>query len=100
MLHIINKSPFDRNALDSCLRLASPGSSILLIEDGVYAALANADHAQRITDRMKDFSFFVLGPDVSARGLSDSPLIAGIESVDYEGFVDLVAEQDVAQSWL
>ena len=38
MLHLVNKSPFDRNALDSCLRLANPGSSVLLIEDGVYAA--------------------------------------------------------------
>jgi len=41
MLHLINKSPFERTALDSCLRLAKPGSSILLIEDGVYAALEN-----------------------------------------------------------
>lgn len=100
MLHLINKSPFERNALDSCLRMARRGSAILLIEDGVYAALANAAHAEKITDRIGDFSFYVLGPDVAARGLSDKSLIEGVGVVDYEGFVDLVAEHDVTQSWL
>lgn len=100
MLHLVNKSPFERNALDSCLRMAGAGSSILLIEDGVYAALAKAAHAEKIIERMEDLSFFVLGPDVAARGLNDARLIEGIEVVDYEEFVDLVAEHDVTQSWL
>ncbi len=100
MLHLINKSPFERNALDSCIRLAKPGASILLREDGVYAALAKAAHAAIISGRMKEFTFYVLGPDVAARGLNDTPLIEGIDVVDYEGFVDLVAEHDVSQSWL
>jgi len=100
MLHLINKSPFERQALDSCLRVAKPGSAILLIEDGVYAALAKAAHAEKIISRMVDFSFYVLGPDVAARGLSDKSLIEGIDVVDYEGFVDMVAEHDVTQSWL
>ena len=100
MLHLINKSPFERTALDSCLRLAQAGSSILLIEDGVYAAMQNAAHAEKIAGRMEDFSFYVLGPDVAARGLGDTPLIEGIDVVDYEGFVDLVAEHDATQSWL
>lgn len=100
MLHLINKSPFERNALDSCLRVAKSGASILLIEDGVYAALGKSAHADKIVSRMEDFSFYVLGPDVAARGLSDTLLIDGINVVDYEGFVDLVAEHDVTQSWL
>ena len=100
MLHLINKSPYDRNALDSCLRLAQPGSSVLLIEDGVYAALSKADSAQAVSKRMEDLTVYVLGPDVSARGLDDTPLIDGINVVDYGGFVDLVVEHDVAQSWL
>ncbi len=100
MLHLINKSPTERNALDSCFRLAKPGGAILLIEDGVYAAVAKADHAEKISSRMNEYSFFVLGPDVAARGLSDIPLIDGITVVDYDGFVDLVTEHDVTQSWL
>ena len=100
MLHLINKSPFERTALDSCLRLAQAGSSILLIEDGVYAAIENAAHAEKISRRMDDFSFYVLGPDIAARGLNETPLIGGLTIVDYEGFVDLVAEHEVTQSWL
>lgn len=100
MLHLINKSPFERTALASCLRLAQAGSSILLIEDGVYAALKNAGCAAEIAGRMGDFTFYVLGPDVAARGLGDMPLIDDIKVVDYEGFVDLVAEHDATQSWL
>jgi tRNA 2-thiouridine synthesizing protein B len=100
MLHLINKSPTERNSLDSCFRLAKPGGAILLIEDGVYAAVAKADHAEKISSRMNEYSFFVLGPDIAARGLSDIPLIDGITVVDYDGFVDLVTEHDVTQSWL
>lgn len=100
MLHLINKSPFDRNALDSCLRLAKAGSSVLLLEDGVYAAMSKADSAEAVGKRMEDLTFYVLGPDVSARGLDGKPLIDGINVVDYGGFVDLVVEHEVAQSWL
>jgi len=100
MLHVINRSPSDRNALESCLRLARPGDSILLIEDAVYLALAYTAHAEKITCRMEDFSFFVLGPDIAGRGLDDALLIEGMSIVDYEGFVDLVTEHDVTQSWL
>mgnify|MGYP001826553730 FL=1 len=100
MLHLINKSPFDRNALDSCLRLAKAGSSVLLLEDGVYAAMSKAASAEAVGKRMEDLTFYVLGPDVSARGLDDKPLINGINVVDYGGFVDLVVEHEVAQSWL
>ena len=100
MLHLINKSPFDRNSLDSCLRLAKSGSSVLLLEDGVYAALSKASSAEALSKRLGDLTFYVLGPDVSARGLDDTPLIDGINVVDYGGFVDLVVEHEVAQSWL
>jgi len=100
MLHVVNKSPFERNSLASCLRTAASGSSILLIEDGVYAALEKGQHAAQISGRMGDFAFYVLGPDVAARGLGDQPLIEGIKVVDYEGFVDLVAGTDATQSWL
>ena len=100
MLHLINKSPFDRNNLDSCLRLAAAGSSVLLLEDGVYGAMSKASSAGAVSKRMGELTFYVLGPDVSARGLDDTPLIDCINVVDYGGFVDLVAEHDVAQSWL
>ncbi len=44
-------------------------------------------------------SFCVLGPDVQARGI-EGKLADGIKVVDYDGFVDLVAEHDTVQAWL
>jgi tRNA 2-thiouridine synthesizing protein B len=38
MLHIVNKSATERSSLESCLRMATKGSAVLLIEDAVYAA--------------------------------------------------------------
>ena len=48
VLHIVNKSPYERNAFDACLRLAQAGSAILLIEDGIYAAKKNAAAADKM----------------------------------------------------
>ena len=100
MLHTVNKSPFERNTLQSCLRVAKSGNAVLLIEDAVYAAMSEGEHASEITSRMDDLNFYVLGPDVSARGLDNKPLIEGLTVVDYGGFVDLVTEHDSVHSWL
>ncbi len=100
MLHTVNKSPFERNALESCLRLAASGASVLLIEDGVIAALAGTSMSGRIAERVGDLKFYVLGPDIDARGLRDKPLIDGVEMVDYGGFVDLAVAHDAVHAWL
>jgi tRNA 2-thiouridine synthesizing protein B len=99
-LHLVNKSPTERNTLESCLRLAKAGSTLLLIEDGVYAALDGAASADAVKARMGELTIYVLGPDVDARGLAGLTLIDGLDVVDYGGFVDLVAQHDTTQSWL
>ncbi|HGG58648.1 MAG TPA: sulfurtransferase complex subunit TusB [Gammaproteobacteria bacterium] len=99
MLHVVNKSPFERNSLDACLRLAEEGSSVLLIEDGIYAAMKDTVVSDKVIAK-KGLKFYVLGPDLKARGMSEDRLIDGIDVVDYGGFVDLTAEHDVVQSWL
>ena len=100
MLHTVNKSPFERNTLESCLRLAKKGSSVLLIEDGVIGALKNTRHSAKVAEAMKDLKFYVLGADLSARGLDTENVIDGISVVDYSGFVDLAVEHSAVQSWL
>lgn len=100
MLHTVNKSPFERSTFDSCLRLAKKGSAILLYEDGVYAAMKDIATSSKVEAALADFSFFVLGPDLEARGIGEDKLIDGIEMVDYGGFVDLVAEKGTVQAWL
>lgn len=98
MLHIINKSPLTNGSLDSCLRVAS-GGDILLIEDAVYAATAGCATADKMREAMKRFTVHVLQPDLEARGMADR-LLDGVNSVDYGGFVDLVAQSRNCQSWL
>ena len=100
MLHIVNKSPTERSSLDSCLRLATPGNSVLLIEDGVYAALETSKISATLHERNQDIEFFVLEPDLQARGLSPEALNQAFKIIDYAGFVDLVAGHSVNQSWL
>jgi len=99
MLHIVNKSPAERNALDSCLRVAREGGAILLIEDGVYAATRGNEGESRLRDALSRFKVYALAPDLEARGMHER-VMEGVTTVDYGGFVDLVAEHRNCQSWL
>jgi len=100
ILHTVNKSPFEKNALDACLRLAAKGSSVLLIEDGVYGAMKGTVKSAAIESVKGDISFYVLGPDLKARGIGEDKLIEGFKVVDYSGFVSLTVDNDKVQAWL
>jgi len=99
MLHIVNKSPFERNSLESCLKHAVKGSAILLIEDGIYAALKGTQATAQVQAAMKDCAVYVLQPDVDARGMQGR-VLDGVKPVDYAGFVDLTTSHKTVQSWL
>jgi tRNA 2-thiouridine synthesizing protein B len=99
-LHTVNKSPLDRNTLEACLRLATKGGSVLFIEDGVYGAMKDTAKSKMVENAKGDLKFYVLGPDLKARGIDEGKLIDGIEVVDYSGFVNLTVENDKVQAWL
>ena len=99
-LHTVNKSPFEKNSLDTCLKLSKAGSSILLLEDAVYGALAGTSVAGLVTSALADKKVYALGPDLKARGLDESRMIEGVEVVDYVGFVDLAESNDKVQAWV
>lgn len=99
MLHIVNKSPSECNTFDTCLKHAKAGSSILLIEDGVYAAVKGTAVAQQMKNAMGNHAVYALWPDLEARGMQDRA-IEGIKLIDYGGFVDLTAAHSNVQSWL
>lgn len=100
MLHTVNKSPFERTSLQSCLGHAKAGAAVLLFEDGVYGALQGTSVAGQVQEAMGELKLYALGPDLKARGLDESKLIDGIQVVDYAGFVNLAAECDKVQAWL
>ena len=100
MLHTVNKSPFERNTLAACIGHALPGSAILLIEDGVYAAVRGTSHEDMVRGAIAEHTVDVLGPDLLARGMKPEQVIEGISVVDYGGFVDLTEQHERVQSWL
>ena len=89
-LHTVNKTAAD-DALAACLRVASSGDSLLLLEDGVYQAttLAELPQAQAL-------KLFALKEDTDARGVS---LPSAVTAIDYAQFVDLACQHDRSVSW-
>jgi len=99
MLHTVNKTPYERNSLDSCLAHTRKGDAVLLIEDGVYAAMKGTAPAKKLEEAAKNVAIYVLQPDVEARGIAGR-IMDGAKLVDYAGFVDLAAEHPTVQAWL
>ncbi len=93
ILHIVNKSPFSHNAFNQCLNAATENDSILLIEDGVYW-LSNS--TQAIPPLPEGIRIFLLAEDIESRGLSP---MQNTNTVDYNGFVELVTQFDKTVSW-
>ncbi|XOV88565.1 MAG: sulfurtransferase complex subunit TusB [Pseudomonadota bacterium] len=94
ILHTVNKSPGMSGALAACLRFRLPGDALLLLEDGVYAALDTPDSC------LRDYpdTVYALSADVIARGLN-AGLLPGVSLVDYPGFVTLCTQYDSVKNW-
>lgn len=99
MLHTVNKSPFEKTSLERCLECAKAGSTILLIEDGVYGALKGSAVADKVQKAMENVTICALEPDVKTRGVADK-VMDGVKMVDYAGFVALAVDNDKVQAWL
>jgi tRNA 2-thiouridine synthesizing protein B len=100
-LHTVNKSPFERNSLETCLSLCKSDANVLLIEDAVVGALQNTIISEKILEAVEfGVKVYALNEDLEARGLPLSRLINGVSIVDYAGFVDLAAKNTKVQSWL
>ncbi|RLA08709.1 MAG: sulfurtransferase complex subunit TusB [Gammaproteobacteria bacterium] len=100
MLHLVNKSPFEKNSLKVAISCALNKSAILMIEDGVYGAVSDAKHSDMVKTAMNKSDFYVLKEDTQARGIDESKIIDGIQLVDYAGFVELSTKYDKIQSWV
>ena len=93
ILHIVNKSPYQHQALQQCLAMLSESDSVLLIEDAVLL-FSNPNHHYDLpgTDRL-----YTLQTDCEARGVLPAPNTATL--TDFNGFVDLVVSHDKSISW-
>ena len=99
MLHTVNKSPYQSDALTTCFGLAQPGSAVLLIEDGIYGAMTNTKFSAAVVIAQQCCAIYVLEPDLQARGFNTDCIMNGIQTIDYDGFVSLVEDNPVVQAW-
>ena len=98
VLHTLNRSPAQTQLWRTCLRMALPGSGLLLLENAVFGAL-DTDHNRRLQEAASMGRRFVLEPDLAARGLTGRTLLPGFEKVDYAEFVALCLEYSKVQNW-
>lgn len=99
-LHIVNKSPFERSSLKSCIDHLAGEDAVLLIEDAVVAAQDGSSVVPLVREAMSKGPVYVLGPDLAARAVKRERLVAGTKIVDYQGFVELTVQHKRTQTWL
>lgn len=98
-LHTVNKSPFTHTTLASCLEVCASSDGILLLEDGVFAAIKSSPTTEQLNAAItRGIKIYVLSGDVKARGLS-AKVAPNIQITDYDGFVQLSTEYRCVQSW-
>lgn len=96
ILHTVNK-PAPHQALALCLRFVADDDIVLLLEDGVYNALATSNAAMQLHEATLN-RIVALQPDIIARGLAGQHA-ATVELIDYHDFVELCCQCDKVQSW-
>jgi tRNA 2-thiouridine synthesizing protein B len=94
-LHTVNKSPSDNTLWQSCLAALLPGDALLMIENGVYAAVRPDVMTQL---QRNDISIYLLCADVDARGLSDN-IYTDANIIDDQQFVALACQHTKVVSW-
>ncbi len=95
-LHTLNATAHEHPALLArLLRCASPGDSLLLIENGVYNV---ADPATLATINTAGVKVYYLQADAGARGLVHDTK-TDIHAVDDDGFVALSCSHNNVISW-
>ena len=94
ILHTLNASP-GSSAFSDCLKAIAPGDSILLMADGVYAAVTATD-AHRQLESCGAHSH-VLQQDAVARGVDKR--VTEATCVDLDGFVALTEHYPRQQAW-
>jgi tRNA 2-thiouridine synthesizing protein B len=98
-LHTIHHPPVASGGLALCLDYLVDGAAILLLEDGVFGAMANGPVAGRLAAAARRHHVYVLAPDADKRGLPRSSLVTGVEAIDYPAFVRLAARHPTVLAW-
>jgi tRNA 2-thiouridine synthesizing protein B len=93
-LHTLNASPASA-AFADCLRIIAAADALLLLGDGVYAALAGT--AARAQLDACGARLYLLREDAAAAGALER--VDGIEVIDIDGFVALSEQCPRQLAW-
>lgn len=96
-LHLVSTSPWAGDGFEQCRRIVVPGDALLLLGDGVYAAMAGGPFAAALGRLTSEIDVYVLDEDCTARGVRE--LVSGVEPTDYAGFVALACSHVRSVSW-
>ncbi|WP_054177829.1 sulfurtransferase complex subunit TusB [Trabulsiella odontotermitis] len=95
MLHTLRCSPWHAD-IDALLRLVKEGDDLLLLSDGVLAAVEGSRFIEIL--KKAPISLHVLQEDVEARGLSGQ-ISSSVVRVDYTDFVRLTVKHPGLLAW-
>jgi len=95
MLHTLMTSPF-RCDLNAMVRLLSEGDDVLLLQDGVIAALEGNPALEVLLSA--PISLFALKEDLDARGLFEQ-ISTRVTPVSYTDFVALAVKNSQQMTW-
>ena len=95
MLHTLMSSPFQCDYF-LLLRMLQPGDDLLLMQDGVLAAIED----NRLLPQLlrSPVRLWALKEDVEARGLA-AQISSNITVIDYNDFVMLTVKQQQQMPW-
>lgn len=95
MLHTLMTSPF-RCDLNAVVRLFAEGDDVLLMQDGVIAALAGSPALEVLLQA--PISLFALKDDLDARGLFGQ-ISTNVTAISYTEFVALAVKNPQQMTW-
>ena len=95
MLHTLSHSPWQCD-IDGLLRMLAEGDELLLIQDGVLAAIEGSRFVEMLNNAPITVS--ALKEDIAARGLVGQ-ISAKIDVVSYNDFVNLTVKHTTQMSW-
>ena len=94
ILHTLNASP-SSPAFSDCLKVLVTGDAVLLMGDGVYAAIPQSRACNLLLATGADIH--VLRADAAAAGVNELPHV--VCSIDMDGFVALSERFPRQQAW-
>ncbi|MCG8709644.1 sulfurtransferase complex subunit TusB [Brenneria sp. 4F2] len=95
MLHTLSHSPYHCD-IDTLIRCLGPEDALVLLQDGILAALADSAVGNRLRDA--SIPLYVLKNDTDARGLTEQ-ISDNFKLIGYNQFVQLTVKYSQHLAW-